>query len=69
MLIVCSVSGIFIKTCGLVTTIIVFKFEAPDAHTSKILPVYYIGADVLPEREQASNLVAMIDQSQRVMLS
>lgn len=64
MLIVCSVSEIFIRTCELVTPIITFKFEALDAHTSKILHVYHIGADVLPEREQASNLVAMIDQSQ-----
>lgn len=49
MLVVYSESGIFIKTCGHVTTIILFEFEAMDAHISKILPVYYTGADVLPE--------------------
>lgn len=49
VLVVYTVSGIFIKTRGHVTTIILFKFEARDAHIPKILSVYYIGADVLPE--------------------
>lgn len=64
MLVVYTVSGIFIKTCGHVTTIILHKLEARDAHISKILPVYYIEADVLPEGSKTGNLVAMVDQSQ-----
>lgn len=49
MLVVYSVSGICIKTSGNVTTILLFKIEAMDAHLPKILPVYYMGANVLPE--------------------
>lgn len=66
--VVCTVTGIFVKACGHLTTIILLALRQGMLTYENPTCVLHRGCRAA-RREQAGNLAAAIDQSQRVIFS